>query len=120
MATYSKKTLSGSTNGRAVLVSASIAGSAVTIHTGPSASTSFDEVWLYASNPDTSSHILTIMWGGTTNPNDYINAIVPAYSAVTLLSPGLIIQGNATPLVITAFADVSSKVAITGYVNGIV
>lgn len=116
MATFSKTILSASTDGRAVLVAAT-SSPGTTIHTGSSTASTFHEVWLYASNPDLTQHTLTIQWGNTTNPNDYITLYLPAQVGLTVVAPGLLLKGNATPLVIRAFADTASKVTITGYVN---
>lgn len=118
MATFIKKTLSASTDGRAVPVVAT-ASPGTTIHTGPSSSSVLHEVWLYASNPDTSARSLTIQWGGTTSPNDSIVVTLPAYAGLIIVTPGLLIKGNATPLIVRAFADTASKVTVTGYVNEI-
>lgn len=117
-AIYSKAMLSGSTDGKGVLVVAT-ATPGTTIHTGPSTTNIIDEVWLYISNSDSSSHLVTIQWGGTTSPNDYIVTTVAAYAGMAIVVPGLVIQGNATPLVVRAFADTASKVSIMGYVNRI-
>lgn len=118
MATFTKTILSGSTDGRPVLVAAT-SSPGTTIHTGPSNASTFHEVWLYASNPDTTQHTLTIQWGGTTSPNDSITLYLPAESGLTIVAPGLLLKGNATPLLIRAFADTSNKVTVTGYVNEI-
>lgn len=118
MATFTKNILSGSTDGRAVLVAAT-ASPGTTIHTGSSTASTIHEVWLYASNPDTVQHTLTVEWGGTTSPNDIIKLYLPAESGLTIVAPGLLIKGNATPLVVRAFCDTTNKVAITGYVNEI-
>ena len=71
MATYTKAILSGSTDGKQILVTATTS-SGTTIHTAVSGTTNIDEVWLYATNNDTASVNLTILWGGSTSPNDYI------------------------------------------------
>jgi hypothetical protein len=118
MATYTKKILSASTDGRAVLV-ANTASAGTTIHTGSSNAAVVEEVWLYASNPTGTQRTLTVQWGGTTSPNDSITSFLPAQSGLTLISPGLILKGNATPLVIRAFSDSSNQVTITGYINEI-
>lgn len=118
MATFTKKLLSESTDGRPVLVVAT-ASAGTLVHTGPSVATTLHEVWIYASNPDTTQHTLTIQWGGTTSPNDHIVLYLPAQSGLTVVAPGLLLRGNATPLVIRAFADTASKVTLTGYVNEI-
>lgn len=118
MATFSKIKLSGSTDGRAIkVVATSTPGT--TIHTGSSSSTTEDEVWLYAQNTDTSSHLLTIEWGGTTAPDDKIILTVAAQTGLVLVAPGLLIVGNATPLVVKAFADAANVVTIHGSANRI-
>ena len=118
MATFDKLTLSGSTDGRAILVAAT-ATPGTTIHTGSSTSTTYDEVWLYAQNTDTTDRKLTIEWGGTTVPNDLIEFTVKAENGLYLIVPGLVLKGNATPLVVRAFAAQANVVTITGFVNRI-
>lgn len=118
MATFSKQILSGSTDGRAIKVAAT-ATSGTTIHTGSSTATTLDEIWLYAQNTDTTDRKLTIEWGGTTAPDDLIEFTVKAENGLYLIVPGLIIKGNATPLVVRAFAATTNVVTISGYVNRI-
>ena len=118
MATFTKKILSGSTDGRAILVAAT-ATAGTTIHTGPTATATLHEIWLYAVNSDTTARKLTIEWGGTTSPNDLIELTIPAESGLTLVSPGLLIKGNATALVVRAFAATTNVICIHGYVNEI-
>jgi hypothetical protein len=83
MATFSKIVLSGSTDGRMIKVAAT-ATAGTTIHTGSATATTFDEIWLYAVNSDTSSLKLTIEWGGVTAPDDLIEFTVPAESGLYL------------------------------------
>jgi hypothetical protein len=118
MATFSKVKLSGSTDGRAVKVAAT-ATAGTTIHTGSTTSTTYDEVWLYAVNTSTSAVKLTIEWGGTTDPDDLIELTIAAESGLVLVAPGLLVKGNATPLVVRAFAATANVVTIHGYVNQI-
>ncbi len=118
MATFAKKILSGSTDGRPILVAATASAGTV-IHTGPTVATTLDEVWLYASNPSGAQRTLTIQWGGTTSPNDHFVLFLPAQSGLIVIAPGLIIKGNATPLVVRAFCDSANQVNISGYVNEI-
>lgn len=118
MATYTKLTLSGSTNGRAIKVAAtSTAGTP--IHTASSSDTTYDEIWLYAMNTDTTARKLTIEWGGVTSPDDLIEVTIPAEAGLMLVVPGLPIRGNATPLAIRAFAATANVITISGYVNRI-
>jgi len=118
MATFSKIILSGSTDGRAIKVAAT-STPGTTIHTGSATATTLDEIWLYATNTDTTARKLTIEWGGTSSPDDLIELTIPAEAGLTLVIPGLIIKGNATPLVVKAFCATADVVTIHGYVNRI-
>ena len=119
MATFTKKILSGSTDGKAVKVAAT-ATAGTTIHTGSTTTTTFDEVWLYAVNSDTAARKLTIEWGGTASPDDLIELTVTAESGLVLVVPGLVIKGNASSaLVVRAFCASANVVNIAGYVNRI-
>ena len=121
MATYSKSILSGSTDGRPILVAQTAIATGTTIHTGPSVATSFDEIWLYAMNTSTASKKLTIGWGGVTDPNDLIEVTIAAESGLVLVAPGLLLKGNATTaLIIKAAAADATSINIHGYVNKIV
>lgn len=118
MATFAKTILSGSTDGKSILV-AQTATAGTTIHTGPTNTAHLHEVWLYAQNTDTTDRKLTIEWGGTTVPNDLIELTVAAESGLILVVPGLILKGNATALVVRAFAATANVVSIHGYVHTI-
>ena len=118
MATFSKIKLSGSTDGRLIKVAAT-ATAGTTIHTGSSTTTTIDEVWLYAVNSDTTDRKLTIEFGGTSSPDDLIEQTITAESGLLLVVAGLIIVGNATPLVVRAFAATANVVMVGGYVNRI-
>jgi hypothetical protein len=119
MATFSKVKLSGSTDGRAIKVAAT-ATPGTTIHTGPTTTTTYDEIWLYAQNTDTTARKLTIEWGGTTSPDDLIEVTIPAESGLVLVAPGLLLKGNATALIVKAFCATANVVTIHGYINQIV
>lgn len=118
MATYSKLTLSGSTDGRPIKVAAT-GTPGTTIHTASSTATTYDEMWLYAQNTDTTARKLTIEFGGTTSPDDLLEITIPAEAGLTLVVPGIPLKGNATPLVVRAFAASANLVTISGYVNRI-
>lgn len=118
MATFSKIALSGSTNGRLIKVAAT-ATAGTTIHTGSSSTSVIDEIWLYAVNSDTTDRKLTIEFGGTSAPDDLIEQTITAESGLLLVVAGLVIVGNATPLVVRAFAATANVVMIGGYVNRI-
>ena len=118
MATYSKIVLSGSTDGRGILVDDD-ATAGKTIHTGSSTATTYDEVWLYAMNSHSADLKLTIEWGGVTVPNDLIEQTVTTEGGLTLVAPGLLIKGNSTALIVRAFAATTNLITIHGYVNQI-
>ncbi|NDB57908.1 hypothetical protein EB001_05635 [bacterium] len=118
MATFTKKILSGSTDGRMIKVAAT-SSPGTTIHTGSSTATTIDEIWLYAVNSDTTARKLTIQFGGTSSPDDEIELTVAAESGLVLITPGFVLKGNATPLVVKAFAATTNVINIGGYVNQI-
>ena len=118
MATYTKTILSGSTDGRGILVAAT-ATAGTLIHTGSGTATTLDEIWLYAVNSDAADVKLTLEWGGVTVSNDLIEVTVTAESGLMLVAPGLLIKGNASPLVVRAWAAVTNDIIIHGYVNQI-
>ncbi len=118
MATFSKIALSGSTDGRMIKVAAT-ATAGTTLHTGSATATTFDEIWLYAVNSSSASVKLTIEWGGVSSPDDLLESTIIAESGLVLISPGLVIKGNATPLLVRAFAATTNVINIAGYVNRI-
>ena len=62
---------------------------------------------------------LTLQWGGTTAVDDDITYTVTNQNGLYLIASGLILKGNATPLVLRAYADVANTVVLHGYVNRI-
>ena len=118
MSTYTKYTFSSSGSGRGIKVVAS-GSPGTTIHTVSSAATNYDEIYLYAYNGHTANVILTIGLGGSTVPDDNIVITVPFKQGLYLIVPGLIIQGNASPVSVTAYANVANVISITGWVNRI-
>ena len=118
MATFSKTILSGSTDGKGIKVAAT-ATAGTTVHTGSSTATTLDEIWLYAVNTSAATVKLTVEWGGVTAPNDLIEFTVPAENGLYLITAGLIIKGNAAPLIVRAFAATANVIVVHGYVNRI-
>jgi hypothetical protein len=119
MATYSKELLSGSTGGRPVLVAATTSPG-TTIHATGTSATVVDEIWLYASNTDTTDRKLTVQFGDTSSPGDLIEVTVPAEDGLLLLVPGLPLVGTgAAARTVRAFCASANVVNITGYVNRI-
>lgn len=112
MATFSKIPLSGSTNGKGILVAAT-STTGTTIHTAGSGTANFDEVWLYAHNNSTSSVKLTIEYGSA-DAQDNIEIGVSGESGLILVVPGLFLNNS---LVVKAFAGTANVITIHGYVN---
>lgn len=116
MAEITKLKFSGSTSNKPIKVVAT-ATAGTTIHTVSTDDTKYDEIWLYATNNHTSDVNLTIEFGGTSSPDDLIQANIPYKSGLYLIVPGIPIQGNSTAPVVRAFASVANVVSITGWVN---
>ena len=118
MATFTKKILSGSTDGKSIKV-VQTATAGTTIHTGSATASTLDEVWIYAVNSSASSVKLTIEWGEATAPDGNIEVTVQPEAGLVTVIPGLLIKGNATPLVVKAFAGTANVICINGFVNQI-
>lgn len=117
MATYSRVLLSGSTNGRAIVLAAT-ATPGTTFHTAIAGTTSFDEVYAWVNNVTNASSLLTIEWGGTGVANNVpFQLSIPAQSPPIPILTGQVMQNG---LVIAGFSSVASALIITGYVNRIV
>lgn len=116
MAQVAKKKLSGSTDGRGVLVVAT-ATPGTLIHTAVTGTTAgtWDEIWLYAANTSTTDLVLTIEFGGTGVGDDFY-VTIPGRSGRVLVVDGGILQ-NGT--VVRAFAASGSTIGISGFVNAI-
>ena len=117
MATFSRRLLSGSTNGRAIPVAAT-ATPGTTIHTAVAGTSDIDEIYLWVSNVTGSAATLTLEYGGVTDPGDHL---VKAYSIAAnslpvLIADGLPLQNG---LLVRAFSGTGSALNITGYVNRI-
>jgi hypothetical protein len=113
MATFTKLKLSGCTDGRPIkVVQTATAGDP--LHTAHA--TALDEVWLYAVNTSASDVLLTLEWGGVTDPQDLIKVTIPARSGLVQLAPGLILSNS---VVVRAFAATANVINIVGWVNRI-
>jgi hypothetical protein len=115
MATYTKALLSGSTNGKGIKV-VQTATAGTTIHTAVSGTSDVDEVWLYAFNSHNADVMLTIEWGGVTDPDDIVEVTIPSQAGWVPIVPGFLLQNS---LIIRAFASTANVVTIQGWVNAI-
>ena len=121
MATLSKLCLqpAGTTGTGLAIKVAATATAGTAIHTASATATTIDEIWLYAVNSSASSVKLTIEWGEATAPDGNIELSVAAESGLVLVVAGLLLQGNATPKVVRAFAATTNVILLHGYVNRI-
>ena len=115
MALFTKLPLSGSTNGRNIVVGATGSPGTV-IHTAQASTTYVDEIWAYAVNSSINSTKLTIQFGGTTTNSDDIELSIAPESGLILVLPGLVLNNG---LVVRAFAGTANVININGYVNRI-
>jgi len=113
MATFTKQALTEDANGEGILVARS-ATAGTTIHTTTS-ETTFDEIWLYATNNHSSAVSLTIEYGNTTSTL-VIEQSIPSKSGLTVIIPGLILAADK---IVKAYAGSANKIVIFGYVNRI-
>lgn len=117
MPTISKDHLSGSTDGAPVALAINT-GTFTTIHTGPSDTGAYHELWVWGCNAiGTGDETVTLRIGGTGNSNKIKATIAP--NETVLLIPGIPIQGNGTPVVLDGASTTADKVNVFGYVNKI-
>jgi hypothetical protein len=118
MATLSKLSLSGSTNGRGIKVTTvlPVDGSDTTIHTAVSGTSDTDLITLFAYNDDSVARELELGWGGTSNPDDSIALRIPSRSGLVLVTADLPLRNG---LVVVASAEAANVVVVYGYVNRI-
>jgi hypothetical protein len=105
-----KRILSGSSDGDGILIT-DITTSGTTIHIATSSSTegTYDEVWLWAYNSNSSDEILTIEYGSTS-----FKVTVPFQCGLVPILPGLPIQNS---LEISAYSTNSSVITIYGFAH---
>jgi hypothetical protein len=120
MSIYNKSLLNASTNGIPIPITGT-GTSTQLIHTGPTGTTQFDELWLYASNPTNADVMLNVLIGGTNfTSNVAFEGVIEAYAGNTLVIPAFVINGNgSTGVEVRANASVVGGVNILGYVNTI-
>lgn len=126
MPTATKLTLSGSVDGRGIKLITTNQFDVTTLHTGPTDPAVYDEVWIYCVSIKSDFEAI-ILFGGQTNPDDYIESFVrgenaPIGQGLHEVVSGLILKGNATPLVVRALNQLDAgadPLIFFGYVNRI-
>ena len=121
MATFTKLTLqpAGTTGTGLGIKVAATATAGTALHTASATASTLDEIWLYAVNSSASAVKLTVEWGEATAPDGNIELTIAAESGLVLVTPGLLLQGNATAKVVRAFAATANVIVVHGYVNRI-
>lgn len=118
MASFEKKKLSNSTDGRGILVAATSTPGTL-LHTGSSDITEKDEVFVYLTNTSVTAVKCTVEFGGVTTPNDLIEVTILPEDGLKLVIPGSLIIGNASPLLVAVFAATGSVVVAHGWTHRI-
>lgn len=118
MSNYSREVLSGSTDGMPVLIAAVAIASGTLIHTAIAGVAGIDEIYLSVTNTDTVDRLLTIGWGGVTDPDNLVckSVLIPAKSGPTPIINGLNLRNG---LLVKASCDAANIMLLTGYVNRI-
>jgi len=113
-----KLPLSGAPAGNLRKLIDQTSGTTCVLHTGPTDSTglTFDELFLLAVNTDTARHTLTIQWGGTA-VKDSIPFVLEAGEIRWLEVSGIPLQGQSSPVAVSAICDSTTKVSVGGYAN---
>lgn len=116
-AVFSRHLLSGSTSGKPIPVAAT-ATPGTLLHTAVAGTTSFDEVYVWASNVTAVAATLTIEWGDVTDPGSLMTKgyILAANSLPTPIAVGQVVNGG---VAVRAFSGTASAINVTGYVNRI-
>ena len=114
---FNKAKLSGAAAGNSGILVAAIATPGTAIHTAVAGTTAntFDEIWLWATNTDTTARKLTIEFGGTTAAF-LVEVTIPPEGGPFLVIPGWILQNT---LAVAAFAATTNVINIHGYINEI-
>jgi hypothetical protein len=112
----SKIILSGSTNGKAIQLTATSFGAANTIHLSTASGTNVDEIWLWAYNSSTSAVAVVIEWGNTGNAWEQVTQTINYQQGLFLVLPGLILNNG---VYVKAWASAANVVGIYGFVNQI-
>lgn len=107
-----KTILSGSTNGKNIKIAATSTAGTL-IHTAVTGTASFDEIWIWVTNTDTTDRKLTIEWGEATAPDGNIEITIPSESGPFLVIPGWLLQNGLT---VKTFAATANVLVATGFV----
>ena len=117
MPTISKDHLSHSTDGKPIAVPINT-GNFANVHTGPTNTAHFHEVWLWVNNANGSvNEQVTVRFNGSNNDGK-IKVIVPPQETLLVL-PGIPVQGNSSAITIDIGGSSAASANCFGYINKI-
>jgi hypothetical protein len=115
MATYTKSKLSGSTDGKPILITAT-ATAGTLVHTAVTGTTNYDEIWLWLVNNGSSDLLATIEYGDAVTSSNIMYSVI-ARDGLKCVLPGTVLHNGAT---VKVFAATGSLISAVGFVNNIV
>lgn len=105
--------LSGSTDGKGIKVTGTSSAADVTVHTAHATALDLVSLWAVNQDADNETRVLTLAWGGETDPDNLITVQVPPRNGPVLVADRLPITNS---LVIGAWADEANDVMLYGVV----
>lgn len=119
MSVWSRRTLSGSTNGRAITITTSEPGT--TIHAVSTATNVRDTIYLWAQSIATDGLMreITLNWGGT-GSRDQIYSQIPGRDGLYAVVPGLSLDGGTSTgsgIAVYALGTATGQIQLFGYVD---
>jgi hypothetical protein len=116
MTDYVKVPFTGRAGGKPIQITATSLATAQTIHTTNAGTGTWDEIWLWVTNPQDTPASVTIAFGYD-NTNSTIackDVEIPANSEPVLILAGTMLQNSKT---VKAYASVSGYINVLGYVK---
>jgi len=115
MSNYTKVPLSGRADGLVIQITVTTIGTAQTIHTVPSGTTTWDEIWLWVNNTGSTDAKVSILHGsdGTDATCACKDYLMPPKSQAELILAGAVLQNSLT---VKAYCD-TGLVNCFGYVK---
>jgi hypothetical protein len=106
--------LSGQTNGKNILITATTNGGAQTIHSVPAGTTTLDFVTIEACHVDSANATskLTLLVGGTSEPADVISIDLIHGAGATVIQDKRLLQNG---MIIKAYGQHASHITVYGY-----
>lgn len=113
--TVTKGKLSGSTNGKPIVIT-NTSSPGTLIHTATNAANTVDWITLYVYNGDASERTLVLEWGGTTSAEE-LRETIGSKAGVQLEMPALPLDGG---LIVRAWCSSASALKVLGFVERVV